>query len=82
LLVSLLALVSLAPAALAKRVHCRDVGAALAAGKTPAEVETELGATRTRIEACQRIAADRAVHDARRAAHRQRRAEKIERAQQ
>jgi uncharacterized membrane protein len=77
----LLAIVSVAvvfivPAALAGRVTCRDVDAALKAGKSPAEVGEELGTTATRIEACQRIALDRARHENRRADQRDRHAER------
>jgi uncharacterized protein (DUF433 family) len=65
-----------APAAFAGRVRCRDIDAAMNAGKTPAQIVDELGTTATRIEACHRIALNRAQHDETRAEQRQRHAER------
>lgn len=73
-IVPLVAVLIAAPAAFAKAVACRDVNAALRAGKTVADVRAESGATQTRVEACQRIAADRARMAERREAFHQRRA--------
>jgi hypothetical protein len=76
-----LAIVSVAfalatPAAFAGRVTCRDVQAALSAGKTPEQAQEALGTTATRIEACQRIAHQNARNEERRAEQHERRAER------
>jgi hypothetical protein len=77
LIVSSIAAVLAAPAAFAKRATCRDIDAALKGGKTPAQVEADLGTTPTRIEACRRIAIDRARHAERRAALVERHSERL-----
>jgi len=50
----------------ADRVDCADVQAALAGGQSIAEVPETLGTTRTRVEACARVAEAHARHAERR----------------
>jgi len=76
LAVVLIALVFGPSAAFAGRVRCRDIDAAMKSGKTPAEIQDDLGTTPTRIEACHRIALNRAKHDETRAEQRERHAQR------
>ena len=71
-----IALLLPATAAFAGRVRCRDIDAAMRAGKTPAQIQEELGTTATRIEACHRIALNKAKHQETRAEQRERHAQR------
>ncbi len=60
------ALIVSAGTAQARRPSCDDIAAARTAGKADDEIKTALGVTSARIEACDRIAADREETAARR----------------
>jgi hypothetical protein len=76
LVVVSIALLLPATAAFAGTVRCRDIDAAMRAGKTPARIQEELGTTATRIEACHRIALNKAKHQETRAEQRERHAQR------
>jgi hypothetical protein len=76
LVIASVAIVLFVPAAFAGRVGCRDVDAALESGLTPEQASVELDTTATRVEACQRIALQRARNEERRAEQHERHAER------